>query len=64
VSINDWELTKLKKIVIMLKNILKLEGAQKLTAKEKKSIIGGGSCDRIHCAVDFECRSGVCFPKI
>jgi hypothetical protein len=28
----------------MLKNILKLEGAQKLTKNEQKSINGGGNC--------------------
>jgi hypothetical protein len=48
----------------MLKNILKLEGAQKLTKNEQKSIIGGGSCERINCRTDFECRSGICFPTI
>jgi hypothetical protein len=34
-------LTILIKTITMLKNILKLEGAKKLTAKEKKSINGG-----------------------
>jgi hypothetical protein len=31
---------------MMLKNILKLEGAQKLTKKEQKSINGGFGCIR------------------
>jgi hypothetical protein len=34
-------LTKLIKIIIMLKKILKLEGTQKLTKNEQKSINGG-----------------------
>jgi hypothetical protein len=33
--------TKLIKTITMLKNILKLEGAQKLTKNEQKSINGG-----------------------
>jgi hypothetical protein len=41
VSKNDWVLTKYLKIIIMLKIILKLEGAQKLTKIEQKSIKGG-----------------------
>jgi hypothetical protein len=34
-------LTKLLNLYIMLKNILKLEGAQKLSKNEQKSINGG-----------------------
>ena len=34
-------LTELIKAITMLKNILKLEGAQKLTKNEQKSINGG-----------------------
>jgi hypothetical protein len=34
-------LTKLIKTIIMLKNILKLEGTQKLTKNEQKSVNGG-----------------------
>jgi hypothetical protein len=41
VSLKIGVLTKLLKLYIMLKNILKLEGAQKLTKKEQKSTIGG-----------------------
>jgi hypothetical protein len=40
-------LTKFKKIRVMLKNILKLKGAQKLTENEQKSINGGFGCIRI-----------------
>jgi hypothetical protein len=36
-------LTKLMKTIIMLKNILKLEGTQKLTKNEQKSINGGAN---------------------
>jgi hypothetical protein len=36
-------LTKLIKTIIMLKNILELEGAQKLTKNEQKSIKGGAA---------------------
>ena len=36
-------LTKFLKLYIMLKNILKLEGTQKLTRGEQKSINGGGA---------------------
>jgi hypothetical protein len=42
VSLNKMGvLTKLLKTIIMLKNILKLEGAQKLTKNEQKNISGG-----------------------
>jgi hypothetical protein len=34
-------LTKLIKTIIMLKNISKLEGAQKLTKNEQKKVVGG-----------------------
>jgi hypothetical protein len=34
-------LTKFLKLYIMLKNILNVEGAQKLTKNEQKSITGG-----------------------
>jgi hypothetical protein len=46
-------LTKLIKTIIMLKNILKLEGAQELTKNEKKSIKGSYAplCDEGLCAV-------------
>jgi hypothetical protein len=37
-------LTKLIKTRTMLKSILKLEGAQKLTKNEQKSIKGGLAC--------------------
>ncbi|WP_268848786.1 hypothetical protein [Flavobacterium aestivum] len=44
----------------MLKNILKLKGAQQLTKKEQKNINGSGvwgNCDRYHpqpiCQVDY-----------
>jgi hypothetical protein len=40
-SQNDWGITKLIKTIIMLKNILKLKGAQKLSKNEQKSIKGG-----------------------
>jgi hypothetical protein len=43
---------------IMLKNILKLEGAQKLTRNEQKSINGGGCV--ILCCPDTGCS---CVPK-
>ncbi|NRS89752.1 hypothetical protein HNQ02_002684 [Flavobacterium sp. 7E] len=49
----------------MLKNILKLQGAQKLTKNEQKSINGGGSilyqqmCSRCD---DFESHSPACIP--
>jgi hypothetical protein len=48
-------LTKLIKTIIMLKNILKLEGAQKLTKNEQKSIKGAGApiCDDGYCAVRY-----------
>jgi hypothetical protein len=36
-------LTKLSKTIIMLKNILNLEGAQKLTKNEQKSIKGANA---------------------
>jgi hypothetical protein len=39
----------------MLKNILKLEGAQKLTNSEQKSVNGGsvdGSCDAFYISSD------------
>ncbi|MCV9933667.1 hypothetical protein OIU80_15395 [Flavobacterium sp. LS1R47] len=50
----------------MLKNILKLEGAQQLTTKEQKSISGAGSvpvCQRpdiLICCPDGICA---CAPK-
>jgi hypothetical protein len=41
----------------MLKNILKLEGAQKLTKSEQKNINGGGRCPRTGCwdYTGFDC---------
>ncbi|MCV9933665.1 hypothetical protein OIU80_15385 [Flavobacterium sp. LS1R47] len=42
----------------MLKNILKLEGAQKLTSSEQKNI-NGGACV-ILCCPDVGC---LCVPK-
>jgi hypothetical protein len=46
-------LTKFIKLYIMLKNILKLEGAQKLTKNEQKSIKGGNAplCPDGECAM-------------
>jgi hypothetical protein len=55
VSQNDWGIAKLIKTTIMLKNILKLEGTQKLTKNEQKGINGGwvpptgGSCPNGTC---------------
>jgi hypothetical protein len=46
-------LTKLIKTIIMLKNILKLEGAQKLTKNEQKAIKGG-----IHICYSDGCSNG------
>jgi len=47
------------KTIIMLKNILKLEGAQKLTKKEQKKINGGyypkEYCDKGCLRVDDVC---------
>jgi len=38
---NDWGINQILKTIIMLKIILKLEGAQELTKNEQKSINGG-----------------------
>jgi hypothetical protein len=43
----------------MLKNILNLEGAQKLTKNEQKSINGG----RIACDATHPCPTGQCCTK-
>jgi hypothetical protein len=50
--------------MIMLKNILQLEGAQELTKNEQKSISGAGVCqgiDILICCPDTELCS--CAPK-
>jgi hypothetical protein len=46
----------------MLKNILKLNGAQELTKNEQKSINGGKiACDATHlCPTNQCCVKGVC----
>jgi hypothetical protein len=56
-------LTKLIKTIAMLKNILKLEGAQELTRSEQKTISGG----KIQCKVNgvctqygLQCAEAVC----
>jgi hypothetical protein len=43
----------------MLKNILSLEGAQKLTKNEQKSINGG----RLACDATHSCPAGQCCSK-
>jgi hypothetical protein len=51
----------------MLKNILNLEGAQKLTKNEQKSINGGAPvyCQRSQCDTNQACSSGAyCEQKI
>ncbi len=59
-------LTKLIKTIIMLKNILKLEGAQKLTKNEQKSINGGlttcleRGCAAGECCVSTGPQEGIC----
>ena len=49
----------------MLKNILKLEGAQKLTKNEQKSINGGAVayCQRSQCDTDAACSGGAYCEK-
>jgi hypothetical protein len=58
-------LTKLMKTIIMLNNILKLEGAQKLTKNEQKSINGAGlrcyGSEIVICCPDSEICA--CAPK-
>lgn len=46
----------------MLKNILKINGAQQLNRSEQRSITGGGSSGT-QCMADLECRLqfGPCF---
>jgi hypothetical protein len=65
VSLNDWGIFKLIKTITMLKNILKLEGAQKLNKNEQKSINGGlkdcidpttNACKYISLACASPCR--------
>jgi soluble P-type ATPase len=49
VSYNDWVINQFLKLCIMLKNILKLEGAQELSKKEQKEIKGQGFNDLLAC---------------
>ena len=47
----------------MLKNILKLEGAQKLTATEQKSISGGKPYTPVCGGTGFEASEESCLAK-
>jgi hypothetical protein len=74
VSQNGWGINQILKTIIMLKNILKLEGAQKLTKGEQKSINGGNvkdnpfQCDQWNSAgitTYVKCRSYLTvYPEI
>jgi hypothetical protein len=52
----------------MLKNILKIEGAQKLSKNEQKSINGGAisgpTCGNLICSGGQICTNEVCGPKL
>ena len=49
----------------MLKNILKLDGAQQLSEQEQQSINGGHNCINppFHCPAQYGCvcKSGLCY---
>lgn len=44
-SLNDWEIKHLNFIIIMLKNILDLEGVTVLSKEQQKNINGAGPGD-------------------
>jgi hypothetical protein len=46
-----WEFIRLLKTIIMLKSILKLDGAQILTKNKQKSINGGLVCNNDACII-------------
>jgi hypothetical protein len=49
VSINDWVNNQFFKLNIMLKNILKLNGAQQLSKNDQKEVFGGIEPQRCDC---------------
>jgi hypothetical protein len=69
VSLKDWVINQFLKLNIMLKNILKLNGAQQLSKNDQKSINGGACPCYNRCGPGYICvgKCGcqrVCPPNV